>query len=169
LSVLRIFWLSKQAKILICCQAGSFARLVALGKQPAELRGLYEIAREEPAITRVFLAAANGAQYSNGGSACMNVHEAVQTLGVATSLNIALGLTLRSEAELQDPELILMAQEQFGQSQSLCRRLADLATACRIDPAPLHSAALLHRMGELCVLAQPSSGVIKDTAYLWKT
>lgn len=135
-------------------QAGSFARLVALGKQPAELRGLYEIAREEPAITARLLAAANGAQYSNGGSACMNVHEAVQTLGVATSLNIALGLTLRSEAELQDPELILMAQEQFGQSQSLCRRLADLATACRIDPAPLHSAALLHRMGELCVLAQ---------------
>ncbi len=82
-------------------QAGSFARLVALGKQPAELRGLYEIAREEPAITARLLAAANGAQYSNGGSACMNVHEALQALGAATSMNIALGLTLRPEAELQ--------------------------------------------------------------------
>lgn len=115
-------------------QAGSFARLVALGKQPAELRGLYEIAREEPAITARLLAAANGAQYSNGGSACMNVHEAVQTLGVATSLNIALGLTLRS-AELQI-ELILIARS-HSDGLDLCAGACSWP-ACRIDPAPLY-------------------------------
>jgi HD-like signal output (HDOD) protein len=36
----------------------------------------------------------------------------------------------------------------------LSQRLGELAARCQIDPAPLQTAAALHRIGELCVLHQ---------------
>ena len=141
-------------------QPGTLAKLKALGQQPADLRQLLGLGRDEPAITARLLAAANSAQYSSGGALCLSLPQALQTLGAATSLNIALGLSLNPVAELEDAELSLQAQAQYEQIQALCRRLAELAQQCRLDPAPLHSAALLHRMGELCVLQQ---------AQLWRS
>jgi len=141
-------------------QNGTLARLQALGQQPADLRQLHNLAHDEPALTARLLAAANSAQYSKGGAVCLSLAQALPTLGAATSLNIALGLALNPAAELQDAELGLQAEAQYQQIQALCQRLAELASACRLDPAPLHSAALLHRMGELCVLQQ---------AQLWRS
>lgn len=135
-------------------QNGTLGKLQALGQHPADLRQLLGLGRDEPAITARLLAAANSAQYSSGGAICLGLAQALQTLGAATSLNIALGLALNPAAELEDAELSLQAQAQYQQIQALCQRLAELANACRLDPAPLHSAALLHRMGELCVLQQ---------------
>lgn len=135
-------------------QPGSLAKLQALGQQPADLRQLHNLGHNEPAITARLLAAANSAQYSRGGALCLSLAQALQILGAATSLNIALGLGLHPAAELGDGELSLQAQAQYVQIQALCQRLAELASACCLDPAPLHSAALLHRMGELCVLQQ---------------
>jgi HD-like signal output (HDOD) protein/ActR/RegA family two-component response regulator len=135
-------------------QDGTLAKLKALGQQPADLRTLHNLGRDEPAITARLLAAANSAQYSSGGAICLSLAQALHTLGAATSLNIALGLALNPAAELLDAELGLQAQAQYAQIQALRLRLAELAAACEIDPAPLHSAALLHRMGELCVLQQ---------------
>ncbi|MBB1521466.1 HDOD domain-containing protein [Aquipseudomonas guryensis] len=135
-------------------QAGTLDKLRALGRQPADLRQLHNLGRDEPAITARLLAAANSAQYSSGGEVCLSLTQALQTLGAGTSLNIALGLALNPAAELEDAELQLQAMAAYEQIQVLCQRLAELAAACRLDPAPLHSAALLHRMGELCVLQQ---------------
>ena len=141
-------------------QPGTLAKLKTLGQQPADGRQLLSLGRDEPAITARLLAAANSAQYSSGGTLCLSLPQALQTLGAATSLNIALGLGLNPAAELEDAELSLQAQAQYERIQALCRRLAELAQQCRLDPAPLHSAALLHRMGELCVLQQ---------AQLWRS
>lgn len=135
-------------------QPGTLDRLKALGQQPADLRQLHSLGHDEPAITARLLAAANSAQYSSGGTPCLSLAQALQTLGAATSMNIALGLGLTPAAELGDGDLCLQAQVQYEQIQLLCQRVNTLAGACRLDPAPLHSAALLHRMGELCVLQQ---------------
>jgi HD-like signal output (HDOD) protein/ActR/RegA family two-component response regulator len=135
-------------------QPGTLSKLKSLGEQPADLRSLYRLGYNEPAITARLLNAANGAQYSHGGNVCLNLTQALQTLGAPTCLNLALGMALHPAAELEDGELNLQFLALFQQIQLLCQRLEELAKQCRVDPAPLHSAALLHRMGELCLLQQ---------------
>lgn len=149
-------FISKQTSenLYIPLQVGVLAKLKALALQPAEMRSLHNLAQDEPAITAHLLAAANSAQYRSGGPLCMSLAEALQVLGAATGLNLVLGISLCPGVELREVELVLLSYEQHEQIQALCKRLDELAVACRIDPAPLHSAALLHRMGELCVLQQ---------------
>lgn len=50
--------------------------------------------------------------------------------------------------------LSLFAQAHLDSTEQLIERSTSLARQCAMDPAPFHCAALLHRMGELCVLYQ---------------
>ncbi|NQD92282.1 HDOD domain-containing protein, partial [Pseudomonas sp. CrR25] len=123
------------------------------GEAPSAQR-LNEHWQRDPALTARLVAAANSSLYNSAGTPCLSLIEALHTLGVATSLNIGLGLGLRPAAELKDDELQLHAVSHFEQLERLRARVGELATQCHIDPAPLQTAALLHRLGELCVLHQ---------------
>ncbi|WP_439860196.1 response regulator [Pseudomonas sp. MBLB4136] len=139
--------------------AGMLDGLQQAGEEPPSLQLLNERWQRDPALTARLIAAANSSQYNRANQACLSLAEALHRLGPVTSLNLGLGLGLRPAAELEDAELKLQAIAYVEQIERLGERVSRLAEQCHLDPAPLHSAAVLQRMGELCVLHQ---------AQLWK-
>lgn len=121
---------------------------------PLDLRQLAEDWRHDPALGARLIAAANSSAYSGGARPCTSLLEALQRLGATTSLNLATGLALRQTSSLENAQLRTLAEAHLDASERLAERSVQLARQCDLNPAPLHSAALLHRMGELCVLYQ---------------
>ena len=121
------------------------------GEQPG-LRELAEDWQHDPALSARLLAVANSSAYNGGGRPCLSLLEALQRLGGATSLNLAMALALRQSSALQNAQLRMLADEHLGAAERLAEKSVALARQCHLDPAPLYCAALLHRMGELCVL-----------------
>lgn len=121
---------------------------------PGSLQQLGEHWQQDPAVQARLIAAANSAAYNSAGQPCISLPEAVQRLGAATALNLIQGLALRPAASLQDADLQALGRAQLQALLQLHQRVGELAGACRLDPAPLQSAALLQRMGELAVLQQ---------------
>ena len=120
--------------------------------RPTDLRQLDEQWQNDPAVHARLIAAANSTAYNSASKPCISLSEALQRLGSATAFNLIQGLALRPVATLQDDDLRQLGDEHWQHAQRLRKRIGELATASRIDPAPLHSAALLQRMGELAVL-----------------
>lgn len=116
------------------------------------LRELAEDWRHDPALNARLLTVANSSAYNGAGRPCISLLEALQKLGAATSLNLAMGLALRQSSALENPLLRRLADAHLDASEQLAETSMALARQCSLDPAPFHSAALLHRMGELCVL-----------------
>ena len=116
------------------------------------LRELAEDWRHDPALNARLLTVANSSAYNGAGRPCISLTEALQKLGAATSLNLAMGLALRQPSALDNPLLRTLAEVHLDASERLAETSMALARQCNLDPAPFHSAALLHRMGELCVL-----------------
>lgn len=116
------------------------------------LRELAEDWRHDPALNARLLTVANSSAYNAAGRPCIGLLEALQKLGAATSLNLAMGLALRQSSTLDNPLLRSLADAHLDASEQLAETSMALARQCSLDPAPFHSAALLHRMGELCVL-----------------
>lgn len=50
--------------------------------------------------------------------------------------------------------LTVLMQDHVDSAVRLAERVVALAKQCGVEPAPLQTAALLHRMGELCVIYQ---------------
>lgn len=117
-----------------------------------DLRELAEDWQHDPALSARLLAVANSSAYNSAGRPCGNLNEALQRLGLSTSLNMAMGLALRQSSTLHHALLSGLAQPYLDAAEQLAERSTALARQCGLDPAPLHTAALLHRMGELCVL-----------------
>jgi len=116
------------------------------------LRELAEGWRHDPALNARLISVANSSAYKGNGRPCISLIEALQKLGVATSLNLAMGLALRQSSALDNALLRMFAEEHLDASERLAEASMALARQCSLDPAPFHCAALLHRMGELCVL-----------------
>ncbi|MES2817536.1 MAG: HDOD domain-containing protein [Pseudomonadota bacterium] len=116
------------------------------------LRELAEGWQQDPALSARLIAVANSSAYNAAGRRCVSLVEALQKLGAPTSLNLAIGLALRQSSAISSPQLRLLAQAYMDKTERLVERVAALAAACKLDPASCQSAALLHRMGELCVL-----------------
>jgi HD-like signal output (HDOD) protein/ActR/RegA family two-component response regulator len=117
-----------------------------------DLRKLASEWRHDPALSARLLAVANSSAYNLAGKPCTSLLEALQKLGATNSLNLAMGLALRQCSALDNALLRLFAQAHLDSIDLLIERSTRLARQCAMDPAPFHSAALLHRMGELCVL-----------------
>lgn len=135
------------------------ARLGALASPPAgdeapDLGELAESWARQPVLTGRLLAMANSSAFNPHGHLCRSLVEALQRLGWRTALNVATALALRQGGELRDARL----GERIGAELDRCERVAEavgaLARRARIDPAPLQTAALMHRLGELSVLMQ---------------
>lgn len=130
------------------------ARLQGTDAPPTNLPQLGEHWQSDPAVQALLIAAANSSGYNRDAQPCVSLAEALQRLGQATALNLIQGLALRPAAKLQDADLLSLGQEQLQLARQAQQRVSELASACRLDPAPLQSAALLQRMGELAVLRQ---------------
>ncbi|WP_298186071.1 HDOD domain-containing protein [uncultured Pseudomonas sp.] len=119
-----------------------------------DLRELASEWQHDPALSARLLSVANSSAYNPVGKPCANLLEALQKLGANNSLNLAMGLALRHSSALENPLLSMFAQAHLDSTEQLIERSTSLARQCALDPAPFHCAALLHRMGELCVLYQ---------------
>jgi HD-like signal output (HDOD) protein len=117
-----------------------------------DLRELASEWQHDPALSARLLAVANSSAYNQAGKPCTSLLEALQKLGATNSLNLAMGLALRQCSALDNGLLRMLAQAHLDSTELLIERSTSLARQCAMDPAPFHSAALLHRMGELCVL-----------------
>ena len=117
-----------------------------------DLRKLAGEWQHDPALSARLLAVANSSAYNQAGKPCVSLLDALHKLGAANSLNLAMGLALRQCSALDNALLCLFAQAHLDSTELLIERSTSLARQCAMDPAPFHSAALLHRMGELCVL-----------------
>jgi len=131
-----------------------FQQLRDTAAAPSTLEQLGETWQQDPAVQARLIAAANSSLYNNTGKPCVSLPDAVQRLGAATALNLIQGLALRPVASLQDADLRTLGQDLMQTQLDLLNRVGVLAKACQLDPTPLHSAALLQRMGELAVLQQ---------------
>lgn len=127
-----------------------------------DIRKLSAQWQQDPALSAYLISAANSPGYRAGGSPCTSLLEALKCLGQRTSLNLAIGLALRQNCKGNDPMLELLLQEHLNASEQLAEQVTRLAKQCRLDPGPLHAAALLHRMGELSVLFQAQLWVAQD-------
>jgi len=122
-----------------------------------DLRQLLTQFQHDSALRARLIAMANRPQYNVNGTPCTNLYEALQLLGVNTCLNLALALYLKRACQLRSPVLRLHAQVYLEESERLCERVHQLVLQLRLQPCVYQSAALLHRMGELCVLQQAQS------------
>jgi HD-like signal output (HDOD) protein/ActR/RegA family two-component response regulator len=106
----------------------------------------------QPALVARLLAMANSSLYNPQGRLCATLHEALARLGWRTALNVATALSLRGGAVLADARLRERAEHETALAEEVAERAAELARRYGLDPAPCVTAALLHRLGELCVL-----------------
>ena len=124
------------------------------GGVPMDLRALANDWQYDPGLCAHLIAAANGAAYLGFGQPCTNLNAALARLGGLTSVNLAISQALRQANTQPDGMLVTFIQAHLDDAERLAERVVLLAQRCGLDPAPLQSAALLHRMGELCVLYQ---------------
>jgi HD-like signal output (HDOD) protein len=119
-----------------------------------DLRELTNDWQHDPALCAHLIAAANSAAYLGLGEPCTSLSAALNRLGGLTSVNLAISQALRQTGAQPDAMLMTFVQTYLDDAERLAERVVLLAQQCGLDPAPLQSAALLHRMGELCVLYQ---------------
>lgn len=124
------------------------------GGELLDFRELANDWQHDPALCAHLIAAANSAAYLGHGQPCTNLDGALTRLGGLTSVNLAISQALRQTNTQPNAILMTFVQAQLGDAERLAERVVLLAQQCGLDPAPLQSAALLHRMGELCVLYQ---------------
>lgn len=119
---------------------------------PPDVPELVQRWGHDPALIARLIAVANSSQYNPLGSVCTTLHDAIVRLGWLNCINIAAGMALRRAGSLQDPLLAARAAAELELCERVGAHAERLARACGADPSPCHTAALLHRLGELCVL-----------------
>lgn len=122
---------------------------------PLDFKVLAHEWQHNPALCAYLISAANSPAYLSTGKPCTGLNEALKRLGGRTSMNLAISLALRqTSSESNDPVLSAQLRVHLDASERLAEQVVDLARQCGLEPASLQVAALLHRMGELCVLYQ---------------
>ncbi|MEO4048285.1 HDOD domain-containing protein [Pseudomonas sp. CAU 1711] len=121
---------------------------------PLDFRELTEDWQHDPALCAYLISAANSALYGGVGQSCTSLADALKRLGGHTSLNLAIGLALRQACRQEEPLLAIFLQEHLEASERMAEKVVQLARQCGVEHGALQVAALLHRMGELCVLLQ---------------
>lgn len=132
---------------------------------------LAEVWARHPALSTRLLAVANSSAYNPSGVLARSLVEAIQRLGLRASLDIATVLAFRQAAVWDDPRLQALAEREMGLAERVAAEVRALCDAARLDSGPSHTAALLHRMGEMCALFhlehwQKQRGAIEDAQRL---
>lgn len=119
-----------------------------------DFRDLTNEWQNDPALCAHLISAANSTAYLGLGQPCKSLGAALSRLGGLTSVNLAMSLALRQTTIQTNTTLMTCIQAHLDDAERLAERVVRLAQLCGLDPAPLQTAALLHRIGELCVLYQ---------------
>jgi HD-like signal output (HDOD) protein/ActR/RegA family two-component response regulator len=122
------------------------------GGELLDFRELANDWQHDPALCAHLIAAANSTAYLGLGQPCKSLGAALVRLGGLTSVNLAISQALRQTTPQPNAMLMTCIQAHLDDAERLAERVVHLAQLCGLDPAPLQTAALLHRMGELCVL-----------------
>lgn len=125
-----------------------------------DLRELASSWQGDPSLCMHLIAASNSAAYIGFGAQCTSLSDALRRLGPRTSVNLAMGFALKQISMQGSLVLSVLMKEYLDSALSLAERVVALAKQCGVEPAPLQTAALLHRIGELCVIYQ---------AYKWES
>lgn len=142
--------LSDEALVFPAVQAARDSVALQEGDSP-DLRELAQRWEHEPAIAAHLIGMAGSAMYNTHGRPCRDVAEALTRIGWRTAVSVVAGLALR-QSRLQDPRLGQRAQQQIDYSERVAQHVLELARDLRRAPGMCHTAASLHRAGELCVL-----------------
>ncbi len=125
---------------------------MSLRGEHVDLRLMLASWRHDPALVAHLLAVANSRAYLVIGKPCLSLIDALQRIGGPLSLNLAIALALRQASIVINPYVKLLITDYLDQSERLSERVVALAEQCKLATAPLQTAALLHCLGELCVL-----------------
>ena len=125
---------------------------MSLRGEHVDLRRMLASWQHDPALVAHLLAIANSSAYLTIGKPCLSLIDALQRIGGPGCLNLAIALALRQANIVDNAYLKLLIQDYLDQAERLSAQVATLAQRCGLPPAPLQSAALLHRLGELCIL-----------------
>ncbi|SIR97319.1 HD-like signal output (HDOD) domain, no enzymatic activity [Aquipseudomonas alcaligenes] len=128
---------------------------------PIDFRELIASWQHDAALCAYLISAANSAAYGGSASPCNSLGEALHRLGGKTSLNLAVAMALRQASVSSNLLIEVMLEDHLKAAERLAEQVVTLARQCDIDPAPLQIAALLHRIGELCVLLQAQQWVAR--------
>ncbi|WP_339410280.1 MULTISPECIES: HDOD domain-containing protein [unclassified Pseudomonas] len=124
-----------------------------------DLRELASGWQGDPSLCVHLIAASNSAAYIGLGAQCTSLRDALRRLGPRTSVNLAMGFALKQVNMQDNLVLSVLMKDYLDNATALAERVVSLAKQCGIEPVPLQTAALLHRIGELCVIYQ---------AYKWE-
>jgi HD-like signal output (HDOD) protein/CheY-like chemotaxis protein len=117
-----------------------------------DVRELTKYWQHDAGLCARLIAVANSSAYNSSGVPSLSFGDALIRVGLHTGINLAMGMALRQLTRGCTPLVLPIIQAQIDKIESLGACVAILARQCDIDPPPLQTAALLHRMGELCVL-----------------
>lgn len=112
---------------------------------------LVRLARQQPILLAGLMHQANGDQGGDNMFNCASVEEAIDHLGLAHSIELAIQLA-RTGPVLRDPLLREKAQQLMTQQAALAKVLMRLAHHQSIAPEPVKSAVSLCRLGEMATL-----------------
>ncbi|TBW55472.1 response regulator [Marinobacter halodurans] len=109
--------------------------------------------RDETSLVMRLLDVANGSSYRRSGESVDSLRDAIDTLGVEMTLNIALGMAFDHAHDLSDARLQTRAQAYTELSDRVALEAGRLARQLNQDPALCYTAGLMGRVGELAVLS----------------
>lgn len=115
--------------------------------------------QRDPAITARLVAAANSGDYFKG-TTLTTLSQALQRLGLHTSLNLALGVALSPASNLTDPLLKARGEALWQSTRELAELCRALAAQMGDNPEEAYTAALLSNIGELVVLFESQSWLV---------
>ncbi|BCG24257.1 response regulator [Pseudomonas tohonis] len=121
---------------------------------PMDFQELAADWNRDPALCAYLIAAANSATYGSGQAPCISLPDALKRMGARTCMNHAIALALRQAGSTTDPFLKLFLQNYLDEIEQLSETVVRTARQCGLDHGPLQAAALLYRLGEMCVIFQ---------------
>lgn len=135
-----------------------------------DLRELTDEWQRDSALCAHLITVSNSPAYMGRGSQCVGLNDALRRLGARTSVNLAIGFALKQTCTHGNLLVSVLLQDHIDRASRLAERVAELAGQCGVDSEPLQTAALLHRMGESCVIYQTlkweSQGNVLDETFL---
>lgn len=137
-----------------------------LNGDDTNLRELEQAFARDPQITARLIAAANSAAHHQG-TPCQTLNQALPRLGRARTLNLALGMAVQRNAQLDDPRLAELASSVWQTAQRSAELAHWLAIELHLDAELCFTAGQLHNIGELALLRslqdwQDAGGMLRD-------
>lgn len=114
-----------------------------------------------PSLVTRLIDASNGSALRRTDTPNTSLRDALLVLGIPTALNLAMAMALDLTTTLQDPTLQTRARHYQEQSERMAHQAAALGRSLRADASLCFTAGLMHRLGELAVIATAQRCVLQ--------